>query len=189
MHDIGSTIGLAYWAMQTSKVPGSIVEMGCFAGQTGALLSALAPGKPVHLYDSFQGLPAPGPKDGTHEAFQAGQIKSNIEDVLWQFSSRSLATPTVHAGWFSDLSPADMPSQIAFAFLDGDLYESIRDSLRLVYPRMSKGGVVLVHDYYHDHLPGVKIACDEFEATIEEKFEPLVVGIYPKPSSCGFIKK
>ena len=54
-----------------------------------------------------------------------------------------------------------MPEKIAFAFLDGDFYESIKDSLRLVIPKMSRDGVIIVHDYTNLALPGVKRAVDE----------------------------
>ena len=52
--------------------------------------------------------------------------------------------------------------EIALAFLDGDLYESIKVSLKLVENKMSKGGVILVHDYVNSALPGVATAVDEW---------------------------
>ena len=51
--------------------------------------------------------------------------------------------------------------KIAFAFLDGDFYESIRDSLRLVLPRMQQGGVIVVDDYAREALPGAAKAVHE----------------------------
>jgi O-methyltransferase len=60
----------------------------------------------------------------------------------------------VHKGWFKDLTNQDMPDLIAFAFLDGDFYESIYDSLKLVLPRMQKGGTIVVDDYAREALPG-----------------------------------
>ena len=46
-----------------------------------------------------------------------------------------------------ELTDQDLPEKIAFVFLDGDFYESIRDSLRLVASRMAEEGIVVVHDY------------------------------------------
>ena len=54
--------------------------------------------------------------------------------------------------------------KIAFAFLDGDLYESICDSLKLVEGKLSDGAVVIVHDYQNEALPGVAKAVDEWLA-------------------------
>ena len=53
--------------------------------------------------------------------------------------------------------------------MDGDFYTSVRESLEHVYPRLSKGAVVVVDDYcdpavnpVYESLPGVKRACDDF---------------------------
>ena len=70
--------------------------------------------------------------------------------------------PVIKKAWFRDLASEDVPERIAFAFLDGDFYESIRDSLRLVVPRMSEGGVIVVHDYNNPALPGVRRAVEEW---------------------------
>ena len=58
-----------------------------------------------------------------------------------------------------------MPEQIAFAFLDGDYYASIRDSLALVWPRLTPGAVIIVDDYANEKLPGAARAVDEWLAT------------------------
>jgi O-methyltransferase len=54
-----------------------------------------------------------------------------------------------------------VPAQIAFAFLDGDFYQSIKDSLKLVLPRMSQGSVIIVDDYAREALPGAAKAVHE----------------------------
>ncbi|MBR3176317.1 hypothetical protein IKF26_02885, partial [Candidatus Saccharibacteria bacterium] len=73
-----------------------------------------------------------------------------------------LPVPVIKKGWFSDLKKVDLPEKIAFAFLDGDLYDSIKDSLRLIDDKVVSGGVVLVHDYANSALPGVAKALDEW---------------------------
>ena len=49
-----------------------------------------------------------------------------------------------------------------FAFLDGDLYTSIKTSLKLVENRMAKDGIIIVHDYNNPELPGSSRAVDEW---------------------------
>ena len=65
--------------------------------------------------------------------------------------------------------------QIAFAFLDGDFYESIKDSIKLVAPKMSDGGVMVVHDYTNPALPGVKRAVDEWMQKGTPQFEVVLL--------------
>ena len=70
--------------------------------------------------------------------------------------------PVIKKSWFKDLTDNDIPKKISFAFLDGDFYESIKDSLNLIYNNVSSGGIILIDDYNHQALPGVQIAVDEF---------------------------
>ena len=80
-----------------------------------------------------------------------------------RFLRANLPVPVIKKAWFDELDPKeDLPEKIAFAFLDGDLYDSIKTSLELVIPKMSEGGVVIVHDYNNPQLPGVSKAVDEF---------------------------
>ncbi len=78
------------------------------------------------------------------------------------FKKAGLPLPKIKKAWFSELTPADLPDKIAFAFLDGDYYESIMDSLRLIWSKLSEGAVVIVDDYANEALPGAAKAVDEW---------------------------
>jgi O-methyltransferase len=152
----------------TTGVEGAVVEFGCYIGTTSLfvrrLLDSHGQDREFHVYDSFAGLPPKSTWDAsvTGEAFAAGQLSISKKAFLHEFQKAHLKPPVVHKGWFADLTPVDIPKMIAFAFLDGDFYDSIRDSLRLVLPRMSRGGVLVIDDYAREALPGVARAVHEF---------------------------
>jgi len=151
-------------------IPGDIVEFGCYAGTTSLFIRRLLDEKgesdkrAFHVYDSFEGLPEKGRQDqsaaGTQ--FKAGELVASKKEFLQHFHSAHLRPPIVHRGWFNQLTSKDVPEQIAFAFLDGDFYDSIMDPLKLVWPRMNEGGVVLVDDYGREALPGAERAVRDF---------------------------
>ena len=120
--------------------------------------------KKLWIYDSFEGLPEKTAFDESVLGvdFKGGELSVTKREVKERFLRAGLPVPVIKKGWFADLKADDLPDKIAFAFLDGDFYESIRDSLRLVGPRMSKGGVIVVHDYSNPALPGVKKAVEEW---------------------------
>lgn len=120
--------------------------------------------KRLWIYDSFKGLPEKKEADKSvlGESFKGGELAVTKREVKERFLRARLPVPVIKKGWFADLIEVDLPEKIAFAFLDGDFYESIGDSLRLVVPRMSEGGVVVVHDYSNPALPGVKKAVEEW---------------------------
>ena len=157
-------------AQECLEVPGDFVEMGCYKGDTSLLLAEVLQktGKRLWIYDSFEGLPEKSSFDesvlGTD--FREGELFVTKREVKERFLRAGLPVPVIRKGWFCDLSSEDMPEKIAFAFLDGDFYESIRDSLRLVAPRMVEDGVIVVHDYNNPALPGVRKAVDEFKVDL-----------------------
>src|SRR5437588_1420956 len=102
------------------------------------LIDNFAPEPSLHLYDSFQGMPEPGPKD----AYLAkGDRPSTIDQVRDNFAHFGLSLPQIHTGWFEDTLPDQLPRRIAAAYLDGDFYDSIILSLRSVWPRLSPNGI------------------------------------------------
>lgn len=120
--------------------------------------------KKLWIYDSFEGLPEKSEVDESvlGLAFRGGELAVTKREVKERFLRAGLPVPVIKKGWFADLKDEDLPERIAFAFLDGDFYESIKDSLRLVVPRMALGGVLVVHDYSNPALPGVRKAVDEW---------------------------
>ncbi len=120
--------------------------------------------KRLWIYDSFEGLPKKSIQDESALGidFKEGELFVTKREVKERFLRASLPVPVIKKAWFSNLSSEDLPGWIAFAFLDGDFYESIRDSLKLIGPKMSPDGVVVVHDYSNLALPGVKRAVDEW---------------------------
>jgi O-methyltransferase len=169
-------------------VPGDVVELGCHEGHSSVILQRIIdahdPSRRLHLYDSFQGLPELDEKDrGTH--FRPGTILSTADVVLENFRRRGLREPVIHQGWFEDTLPTGLPERICFAYLDGDLYDSILCSLVHVYPRLSENGICLIDDYGRDLAPGVEKACDEFLADKPER----VTVLYSADMPHAFFRK
>ncbi len=164
---------IIYSAISVMGVEGDFVEMGCYKGDTSLMLAEVVeksvenPKKRLWIYDSFEGLPE---KTGSDESilgkdFVPGALTVSKREVKERFLRAGLKVPIIKKAWFDELTSSDMPEKIAFAFLDGDFYESIRDSLKLVGPLMSAGGMIIVHDYNNPALPGVKKAVDELIGT------------------------
>lgn len=166
MQDFSRLIHLCHYALEAQKLPGCIVEFGCHNGHTAKLLTAITD-KTVCLYDSFQGLPNVG------EKCLPGAMATTVESVFENFERNQLRYPKVKAGWFCDLKPDDLPAQIALAHLDGDLYCSTMDALKLVYPKMVPGGFILIDDYEEPYFEGPKRAAEEFMASRLEKIQVL----------------
>lgn len=159
-------------AEQTLPVAGDFVELGCYKGETSLrlaqLLKAHGSNKKLWLYDSFAGLPEKTTEDASTagDQFKAGELFVSKREVVEKFKRSGLPFPVIKKAFFEDLDPvSDLPAAIAFAFCDGDLYGSIKTSLKLVLPKLVSGGVIVVHDYNNPELPGSSRAVDEFLRT------------------------
>lgn len=185
MTTVDRLINLYHLLSQTLvfNVPGEVLEIGCNTGTTSVFFKLIIDNynksKNLHVYDSFQGLPERSTFD---KYLNPGECKASIEELKNNFDKYNLSYPHIHKGWFEETLPKDLPSQIAFAYLDSDFYNSIYHSLESIYPRLSKNAIVVVDDYADlkknpnawNGLPGVKIACDNFIKDYPESFSILV---------------
>jgi O-methyltransferase len=149
---------------------GDIVEFGCYVGTTSLFLRRLLDAyqqsdqRELHVYDSFAGLPDKSIQDNSvaGDQFKAGELTVSKKQLLHEFHKTGLKPPITHKAWFNELTPSEVPKQIAFAFLDGDFYDSILDSLTLIWPVLHPNAVVTVDDYGREALPGAERAVREF---------------------------
>jgi hypothetical protein len=65
-------------------------------------------------------------------------------------------------GKVEDTLPGRAPDSISLLRLDTDWYESTRHELEHLYPRLVKGGVIIIDDY--GHWQGARRATDEYLA-------------------------
>jgi len=142
---------------KTEKIEGDIAEVGIYKGGSAKLICETAKKKSVHLFDTFEGLPDLCAMDSL-ERFHKGEFSvkfENVKDYLKKY-------PNVYfyKGLFSSTSESVNNKTFSFIHLDVDLYESTLSCLKFFYPRISKGGVIISHDY--PGSKGVKSAFDEF---------------------------
>ena len=144
------------YAKKSLVFDGDFVEMGCYKGDTSMLLAEVLrlSDKKLWIYDSFEGLPKKSVADNSALGvdFREGELFVTKREVKERFLRAGIKVPIIKKAWFNDLVDEDLPTKIAFAFLDGDFYESIRDSLRLIEKKIVKGSTVIVHDYNNDFL-------------------------------------
>lgn len=154
-----------------ASVTGDVVEFGCYAGTTSLFISRLLTmqksTREFHVYDSFEGLPEKRAEDQSRagDQFRAGELAVTKKQFILNYKKAGVPLPRIHKGWFSDLTADEVPEKIAFAFLDGDYYESVMTPLKLIWPRLVPGAIIVVDDYANEALPGAAKAVDEWLLT------------------------
>lgn len=148
----------------TRRVPGDLVEFGVAYGASARIIAEFGGGRTLHLFDTFEGLPEPGPNDSAR--FYKGSYGCSLESVQQYLAGLPVA---FYKGFFPQTAGGLRDTAFSFVHLDVDLYQSTLEGLRFFYPRLSRGGILLSHDYKSS--AGVDKAFQEFFA---DKPEPVV---------------
>jgi hypothetical protein len=164
-------------------IEGSIVECGVWrGGSMMAMLRTLVEEKhtapDVYLYDTFEGMSTPTEIDRAFNGDSAKELleksdkreadsiwcKASLADVAKNVASVGYDPSKIHliAGKVEDTIPAAAPETVALLRLDTDWYESTRHELIHLFPRLVRGGVLIVDDY--GHWQGARKAVDEYFA-------------------------
>jgi len=170
-----------------SNLDGDVVELGCYVGESSKYLMKTLQQtnsqKKLYVYDSFEGLPDLS-KWEENTGWKPRSLKSSEEILINNFEKNNIPLPIIHKNWFKDIPEDSLPDKISFAFLDGDFYDSIYDSLQKIFDRVVDGGYICFHDYGRNDLPGVKAAIEDFFYERRETFEvhelSKQVGVYRK---------
>lgn len=161
------------WALARSvaRLPGALAEVGVYRGGSARILCEAKDAAPLHLFDTFGGMPAVDPAaDG---AFRPGDFADCSVAEVRAFLA-GFADVHFHPGIFPASAEAAEPyPPFKFVHLDVDLRRSTLDALAWFYPRLVRGGLLVTHDYGDATVPGVKQAFDEFFADKPETVIPL----------------
>lgn len=148
------------------KIKGDIAEVGVYKGGSAKFICEIKKNKRLHLFDTFEGLPEISKNDDPFK-FSSGQYIASLKSV--QSYLKKYPRVYFYKGYFKKTFYKVMDKKFSFVHLDVDLYKSTIDCLKFFYPRMSKGGIIISHDY--ESLKGVKKAFNEF---MEKKTEPIL---------------
>lgn len=161
--------------MLTHQISGNVVECGCFRGHSTYIIASLLKThgfrNAFYVFDSFEGgLSEKRLQDRTGRGNTAAA--ETLRQKLYFSSSyqevKELLAPfpfaKVYHGWIPEVFDQAKITDEFFSLvhIDVDLYQPTKDSLEFVFPRMTRGGVIIIDDYGHSQFPGAKRAVDEF---------------------------
>ncbi len=174
--------------IEEADIRGAVVECGVWRGGSmmavaRTLLNRGAATRDLFLFDTFEGMTEPGPYDialtgETAESLLREGARTE-EDKVWCYApmervAHALALTNypeerIHLipGRVEETLSIGAPEQIALLRLDTDWYESTRHELEVLFPRLCRGGVLIIDDY--GHWQGARRAVDEYVCTHQLK--------------------
>lgn len=156
---------LYQYARATASLGGEVAEAGVYRGGTGRLLAkSVAPDRTVHLFDTFEGMPATDPSRDVHREGDFSDV--NVEDVAAYLSD--CPNVRLYPGLFPATAEPVSSLRFSLVHVDVDIYQSVKDCCEFFYPRLVPGGIMVFDDYGFLSCPGAKAAVDEFFSTRPE---------------------
>ncbi|HOY64130.1 MAG: Mycinamicin III 3''-O-methyltransferase [bacterium ADurb.Bin236] len=159
-------------------IPGDFLETGVWRGGASIFMKAAlvvygGRDRTIWVADSFEGLPKPDvekyPKDKGDMHWTFDNLRVSLEEVRGNFERYGLFDDNIKflKGWFSDTMPSAPIEKLALLRADGDMYGSTMDVLEPMYPKLSKGGFLIIDDYA---LEGCRAAVHDYRKrhSIEE---------------------
>ncbi|MDZ7741343.1 MAG: TylF/MycF/NovP-related O-methyltransferase [Bacteroidota bacterium] len=154
--------------IRKEKIEGDFAELGVYKGDSARLINAMAPERKLHLFDTFDGFKDEDLKMESGEA--ATYTPSNFADTSMETVKERLGNPkqlVFHPGYFPASTHELEEKKFAFVNIDLDLYKPTKAGLEYFYPSLSRGGIILIHDY-NRKWPMLMKAVDEFLDSIPE---------------------
>lgn len=174
-------------AVKYKDVLGVYVECGVAAGAQIIAMAYGAPEKTIYAFDSFEGIPLPSNRDdqmpgikmltaneqkalpnpGEQKLESSGATSVSFNDFWIHVDnsgvSRSHIIPVI--GWFEETTSVDYIKDISILRLDGDLYNSTYVCLKNLYPKVVKGGMIIIDDWA---LPGCRASVQDYLISIKQ---------------------
>jgi hypothetical protein len=160
------------------KLNGNVAEVGVYKGNSAFLLRKFAQtqNKLCYLFDTYESFDSRdlvGKDINTaHDAFN----DTSLEMVKKLVGEKN----TVYVkGYFPEsLNQIEEINDLILVHIDCDLEKPIFSALKYFYPRILKGGFLIMHDHSSLYWPGAQSAIDEF-------FNDKIEHIIPIPDKSG----
>jgi hypothetical protein len=182
VQSVGRLLARYEFFKMTMSVPGSIVELGTYAGagffsfiHCGLILEPTNQHRRIVGFDTFSGFPALSKidKTGSSGFLEVGALSSNSFEEQQKLALVHEGTRFFKGRKQYELVKGDVCSTlpaflvsnpefiVSLLYLDLDLYEPTKLALELLLPRIPKGGVIVFDELGLRDFPGETVAMFE----------------------------
>lgn len=164
-------------------IEGDFVECGTWKGGSvmcmqKKLMQLNQNNRNFWVFDTYEGMPEPDDVDKNFNEKTAQELMNTEEkekSLTWAYSNYEETTGNILStgypsekinfikGLVEDTIPQTQIETISLLRLDTDWYSSTKFELEHLYPKLVKGGILIIDDY--GHWEGCKKAVDEYFST------------------------
>ena len=142
-------------------IEGCCAEAGVFEGDFAKEINLAFPKRKLYLFDTFEGFREEDilREEGLSNA-RIGDYSLTSEEVVIK-KMKNPQNVIIRKGYFPETA-VGINDHFCFVNLDLDLYLPTLNGLKFFEDKMSKNGIILIHDYFSETFQGPKNAVDEY---------------------------
>ena len=177
-----------------NKIKGHVAECGVWKGHSafilGKMLEEANSNKKFYIFDSFEGGLSDKSTEDKNKRYELSKQQIRAEKMSFASDENQVKKSlsvfrNIHylKGWIPERFNELNDKNFCFVHIDVDLYQPTLDSLIFFYPRLIKGGAIVIDDYGISQFPGARKAVDYFLSSKKCSF------FYKVPFGSSFIIK
>jgi O-methyltransferase len=168
-----ATLELICYEIKKNGIMGNVAELGVYKGKFARYINQHFPDRKLYLFDTFEGFDAKDLSTEKNHAYSIGGQNFSQTSVASVLAEMPFPENCIAVKGFFPASARTIEDSFAFVSLDADLYDPIYSGLEYFYPRLAKGGYVLVHDFNNEGYKGTRKAVEQFCQEENLGFTPL----------------
>jgi O-methyltransferase len=155
-------------ALQLQDTAGAVAELGVYKGDFAEKLRSRFPDKFLYLFDTFEGFLPEDLAFEDNSLVESWHIENQhnaFKDTAFELVRDRFAgyeQVRIVKGRFPQSAAASEAERFCFVSIDADLYLPVYEGLRFFYPRLTRGGCILIHDAESAQYPGAGKALSQF---------------------------
>ncbi len=161
----------AHWfaleQIETNHIIGDILIAGTEEPDVAIVANRHSPERKLIVIDKFENRTIEVVKENCQGEVTAQQIEIKSPNKQ-QLQSKLIGNYQLYEGNLCE-EVKNISTQLAFISIDSVDYDEVSTTLKHIYPLLSEGGIILLHDYNHT-WDSVRSAADHFEAQVPENF-------------------
>lgn len=168
-----STLELISFEIKRKNLVGNAAELGVYKGKFAKYINQFFPDRKLYLFDTFEGFDQRDVASEKSKNYSSGSqdfSETSISSVLKQMPFPDHCIPV--KGFFPE-SAKGIDDSFVLVSLDADLYDPIYTGLNFFFPKLVKGGYILIHDFNNDNYKGARKAVEQFCSEKDVNFLPL----------------
>lgn len=169
------TVNLLAQEIERKCILGDVAELGVFKGDFTIIINKAFPTKKLYLFDTFNGFTNHDIEEDNsidNKEYELQKFKDTSEELVLSRLEIKECDCEIKKGFFPDTFDL-WNNSFCFVSIDLNLRNPVEKGLEIFYPRMAKGGYIMISDYNAPFYEGTRNAVQQYCDSNDISYMPI----------------